>query len=434
MLNPPVPPRGPTIKPGRNALAEAEGTAQPPSQLATEAPVPQKALYAALGVGLTANSVAMMTKVVFALWAVHLQLSPTAIGMAVAANALMPFLLSIHGGVLMDRLGTRRVTLVYVVTTALLMPLYPVLPFYWAIIILQLITGLTANMGWVGAQALICNLSSGKTTLIARFSVAGKLGTLFAPVAVGLAWDIGGPWGAFVFVTLAAWLVVLALWIAPTDADSTPRPTAQDVICELQPKLSDYVRAFSLIAIPTVAFVVVMSALRISSSAVQTSFYVVYLGEIGMLGTIIGLLVGISEGAGLIGALMAGFWERYIKPHWVFILFVVISLICVSITPLLGGAFAFLAIATFGRGYAQGLSQPVMFGILSRAVSRSEQGTSIGLRTTSNRFASLIVPAVMGIVAEAVGIGASFFWVGGTLVVLCCAVALFVNRLPNFKS
>ena len=75
-----------------------------------------------------------------------------------------------------------------------------------------------------------------------------------------------------------------------------------------------------------------------------------------------------------------------------------------------------------------------MFGILSRAVSRTEQGTSIGLRTTSNRLSSLVVPAVMGVVAEHVGIRDSFFWVGGTLIVLCLAVALFVRRLPRFRT
>lgn len=153
-----------------------------------------------------------------------------------------------------------------------------------------------------------------------------------------------------------------------------------------------------------------------------------------MLGTLIGVLVGISEGAGLIGALMAPLWERYIKPHWVFIGFVVMSLFFVSITPALGGVFILLAIATFGRGYAQGLSQPVMFGILSRAVSRTEQGTSIGLRTTSNRFASLIVPAAMGLVAEFLGVEASFYWIGGTLIALCIGVALFIRRIPHFKS
>jgi sugar phosphate permease len=415
-------------------LAEANGASAPPSPQPPEAPASGRAIYAALGVGLTANSVAMMTKVVFALWAVHLSMGPGEFGIAVAASALMPFLLSIHGGALMDRLGPRRVTMAYVVTTALAMPLYPILPFYWAIITLQLITGLTANMGWVGAQTLICNLSAGKTTIISRFSVAGKIGTLAAPVAVGAVWDIGGPWAAFGFVTLSSWLVVLALWLAPTDADDIPRPGARDVLRELTPKLSDYIRAFSLIAIPTVAFVVVMSALRISSSAVQTSFYISYLGEIGMLGTLIGVLVTISEGAGLIGALMAPFWERFIKPHWVFIGFVVMSLAFVSITPILGGIFALLAVATFVRGYAQGLSQPVMFGILSRAVSRTEQGTSIGLRTTSNRFASMIVPAIMGVVAELVGVQASFFWIGGTLISLCLIVAVFVHRIPGFKS
>jgi sugar phosphate permease len=421
---------------GRETLAEAQGTAaSQASDPVPSGPAPsRRAIYAAFGVGLTSNSVAMMTKVVFALWAVHLQMSPGAIGVAASAGALLPFLLSIHGGVLMDRLGARRVTLAYVITTALAMPLYPVLPFFPAIIVLQLITGLTSNMGWVGAQTLICNLSSGKTALISKFSVAGKIGTLVAPIAVGATWDLGGPWGAFAFVTLASWLVVVALWFAPTDPDTTPRPTARDVARELTPKLSDYIRAVSLIAIPTVAFVVVMSALRISSSAVQTSFYVVYLRDIGMIGTLVGVLVAVSEGAGLIGALMAAFWEKYFKPHWVFIMFVVVSLLFVSITPMLGGIFALLAMATFMRGYGQGLSQPVMFGILSRAVSRNEQGTSIGLRTTSNRFATLVVPAIMGAVAEAVGLEASFYWIGGTLITMTLGVALFMRRLPGFKS
>ncbi|MFM2130512.1 MAG: hypothetical protein RL477_2058, partial [Pseudomonadota bacterium] len=361
-------------------------------------------------------------------------MSPSDFGLAASASALLPFLLSIHGGALMDRLGTRRVTLAYVVTTALAMPLYPVLPFFWAIIVLQLITGLTSNMGWVGAQSLICNLYPGSTAVIARFSVAGKIGTLVAPIVVGAAWDIGGPWAGFGVVTLSSWVVVAATWAAPPDPDSIPRPTARAVMREAVPKLADYIRAFSLIAIPTVAFIVVMSAFRISSSVVQSSFYVVYLSNLGMIGTLVGTLVSISEAAGLLGALMAPFWERHFKPHWVLTMFVIMSLIFVMITPLMGGIFFFLAIASFLRGYGQGLSQPVMFGILSRAVGRNEQGTSIGLRTTSNRFATMLIPGAMGIVAEAVGIEASFYWICGALVAMTVAVALFVRRIPGFKS
>ena len=74
-------------------MAEANGASAPPSSQPPEPPASGRAIYAALGVGLTANSVAMMTKVVFALWAVHLQMGPGEFGLAVAASALLPFLL-----------------------------------------------------------------------------------------------------------------------------------------------------------------------------------------------------------------------------------------------------------------------------------------------------------------------------------------------------
>ncbi|HSR54754.1 MAG TPA: MFS transporter [Alphaproteobacteria bacterium] len=409
--------------PGSSGAADETGT------------VPTSAIYATYGVGLTGNGVAMMLKVIIPLWAIELSLSATEIGIAIGLSALLPFLLSIHGGVLMDRLGTRRVTAVYAVTTAVLCPLYPALPFFWALVILQLITGLTSNMVWVGAQALIVRFTKGTTSLLARFSVAARCGTLVGPVAVGAMWDVAGPWGAFALVGAAGLTVLIALFMVPESGDgdavqTAARPSARD----LMPRWSDYVAAFSMIAMPVVAFVVAMSALRISSAGIQTSFYVVYLKEIGLIGTSIGVLIAASEIGGLLGASMAGWWERFIPPHWVFLMFAAMSITCVSITPALGGIFVILMIATFGRGYAQGLSQPVMFGILARALDPSLQGTSIGLRTTSNRLVTVLVPLIMGIVADAVGIENSFYWTGGVLIACCGIVALFVRRVPDFRT
>ncbi len=399
----------------------------------TEA-VPTAAIYATYGVGFTGNGVAMMLKVIIPLWAIELNLSATQIGVAIGLSALLPFLLSIHGGVLMDRLGTRRVTMAYAVTTAVLCPLYPAFPSFFILVILQLITGLTSNMVWVGAQTLIVRFTRGKTALIARFSVAARCGTLGGPVAIGVIWDLAGPWGAFGFVGAAGALVLVALLAVPETKEEDPVGETPPRLADLVPKWSDYVAAFSMIAIPTVAFVVVMSALRISSAGIQTSFYVVYLNEIGLVGTTIGLLIATSEVGGLFGASMAGWWERFIRPHWVFILFATLSITFVSIPPLLGGIFVLLMLATFGRGYAQGLSQPVMFGILARAVDPRLQGMSIGLRTTSNRAATVLVPLVMGIVADAVGIEQSFYWTGGVLIASCAIVALFVRRIPDFRT
>jgi MFS family permease len=103
-------------------VAKAPGPNDPPPS-STE--VAASAIYATYGVGFAGNGVAMMLKVVVPLWAIELHFSPSQIGVAIGLSSLMPFLFSIHGGVLMDRLGTRRVTIAYGLITVLLSPLYP---------------------------------------------------------------------------------------------------------------------------------------------------------------------------------------------------------------------------------------------------------------------------------------------------------------------
>jgi MFS family permease len=428
-------------------VAEAPSTADASPSAPPAPEVPASALYATYAVGFASNGVGMMLKVALPLWAITLQLSVSEIGIAVGMAGLMPFLLSIHGGVLMDRLGTRRVTMAYALATVIACPLYPALPFFAGVLALQLITGLAQTTVWVGAQSLIVRFTKGQTRLIARFSVAARLGTLLGPVIVGAIWDLADPWIAFGSIGVAGLLVLLALKKVPESdgLEAAPRTAVAEGAApaparertrlrDLLPNWRDYAGAFSLLSIPAVTFIVVMTVLRNSSTGIQTSFYIVYLKDIGYLGTVIGLLVGISEGAGMAGALMAGWWEKYFKPHWVLIGFVIASIAFVSITPVLGGIFVLLAAATFGRGFAQGLTQPVIFGILARAVDARVQGTSIGLRTTSNRAASVIVPLVMGFVAEHVGLINSFYVCGGALIAITLGIALYVRRLPAFRS
>lgn len=411
---------------GKGTLESAAAPAVPRSSSRT--------LYATYAAGLTTNALTLMMKVVVPLWALRLDMSPTMIGIAVGAGGLLPFLLSIHGGVLMDKFGTRRVNLVFAVAAAISIALYPFLPWVAGVIALQLVSGLASNIGWMGAQALIVQYAPGDTTAIGRFSMASRLGNLGAPVLTGFVWDAFGPVGTFLFVALwpLATLVSLLL-VPPTNTDLTgarQRVSLRDVI----PQLSDYLQAFAMIAIPAVAFIVAMTFLRIASSAIQASFYVVYLEKIGFNGIIIGTLIGIGEGFGLFGAGIAGWLEKRLKPHWTLILFVAASVFSVCITPYLGGIAALLFLFSALRGNAQGLSQPVMFAILSRAVDPREQGRSIGLRTTANRLATMVIPPAMGVLVDVAGLEASFLWTGIVLVGACGVVALVVRRLPGFQT
>src|ERR1700730_4074184 len=62
------------------------------------------------------------------LYGLRLGMSAGAIGMLVGARSLLAVFLSIHVGVLMDRLGTRRVTLFFVWTAMTVAPVFPLLP------------------------------------------------------------------------------------------------------------------------------------------------------------------------------------------------------------------------------------------------------------------------------------------------------------------
>ncbi|MCH7543858.1 MAG: MFS transporter [Proteobacteria bacterium] len=394
--------------------------------------VPARALYGTYAAGLTANSVTMMLKVVVPLWALHLNMSPTMIGVAIGAAAVLPLILAIHGGVLMDRLGTRRVTLFFAFLTTVLIPLYPAMPLFGAVVILQMLTGLTTNLNWMGVQTLICQFTKGDTAAIGRFSFWSRLGLLGAPILIGVIWDLFGPWGAFLVTGACGGLTLAALFLM---GDTRPVSKAPALGAgALTPRLSDYAKAFALISIPAVAFIVVATFLRISSSGIQTSFYVVYLDGIGLTGTLIGVLIAASEFSGSFGALLAGPMVKIMRPHWVLLLFAAASIFFISITPVLGGILVLLFIASALRGGCQGLSQPVMFSILSRAVGANEQGMSIGLRTTANRLATMIVPVIMGALADTIGLEASFIIVGGFLVLSCALLGLIIRRIPGFST
>ena len=62
------------------------------------------------------------------LYALSLGFDASEIGILVGARSLVAMFLSIHIGVLMDRFGTRKVTLFFVWTGMALAPLFPLVP------------------------------------------------------------------------------------------------------------------------------------------------------------------------------------------------------------------------------------------------------------------------------------------------------------------
>ena len=82
------------------------------------------------------------------LYGLSLGMSAGEVGMLVGARSLLSVFLSIHVGVLMDRFGTRRVSLFFVWTAMALAPVFPLLPWFWPLLLLQIVNGGALQFAW----------------------------------------------------------------------------------------------------------------------------------------------------------------------------------------------------------------------------------------------------------------------------------------------
>jgi MFS family permease len=266
---------------------------------------------ATLAAGFFTNGVWDMLSIVVPLYAVAAGLSVAQIGLIIAARSVLPTVLSIHGGILMDRWGTRNVLVRLSAASIVLPMLYPASSLFVLLVVLQLILGLASSLGMAAAQTWSLQSSHGDTGVLARYSLVSRIGTFIGPVMVGAIWDMLGPWAAFGCISIwAAGILASAAYAAPARVDqpagaAARRRSIADAARAVVPRWTEHKDAFALAAIPAVAFVLAVSFFRNAPGAIQSSFYVVYLGDVGYSGTLIGTLVGLSEFFGVLGSLFA---------------------------------------------------------------------------------------------------------------------------------
>ena len=126
---------------------------------------------------------------------------------------------------LMDRFGTRRVTLFFVWTAigvgaglsagAVVLAVAAAADRQWRRAVLCL----------VGLADLDCATAEGEAEYIGRFSFFARIGTTVAPILVGVAWDFGGVWPSYLLGFAWGIVLTMALLRAP-EADRAPRDGA----------------------------------------------------------------------------------------------------------------------------------------------------------------------------------------------------------------
>jgi len=400
--------------------------------------IPFRVQAAVYGAATFSNTMPNMSWVVMPLWVASLDVPAVMIGVALGCRHIGPVLLSIHGGALMDRFGIRRMMAIFAAVGAIAPLLFPLFPMIWAVILLQMVVGLVDALGWVGAQALVGREMKGDPTYAGRMSFCTRLGLFAGPPLAGLAWDVLGPFGGFAMVGLWSAGILGSLLLlrgtgvgdAPPTAHAQPGPVT---LRALLPSLSDYRAAFRLLAVPAMAFIMAMTVLRHVGGGIQGSFYVVYLKDIGISATMIGLLLTVSGVFGLAGSLSVAPLLRFQRAHWFLLWTVIVSLVFVAITPALDGAPE-LMLASGLRGWALAASLVLLMTLIARVAGPQMQGQAMGLRVTLNQAVWFVVPVAMGALIDLAGTAASFYLIGALTVGLVLWAGWRVARAGPFDE
>ena len=399
-------------------METSQEPARPAKQIST------RNLYFSYAAGLFSMGQSELLTMIVPLWALLQGASPAEIGMLIGSRSALTFFLAIHGGALLDRLGKRKVMLFFTGATAMFAAIYPWLPWLPAMVFLQVRSGYTSNMTWIGAQTIIADVAEGDPGRIGQFSFYARIGNVAAPMLMGFLWDTTGP--RISFLGIACWSSLMFLSVRQIEGSKQARGDFRwrDIL----PKLSDYTGSLNLIFLPTVAFTLAISFTRHATNAAESSFLIVYLKEIGFAGTAIGTMFSIAEVANGFGSLTSGRVARLFPMAAVMVTLTAASIVLLALTPQMGTSFVVLAAAHAMRRTFEGVVQPLMFSLQARAVPRNLQGSIVGLRVTNNRLASIVTPIVMGFIVEWFGLATGFAATGAILCAGCVILGYFALR------
>ena len=346
------------------------------------------------------------SRMTVSLYALKLQASPFTVGVLMALYALLPMLLSVLAGRLIDRVGP-RVPLLWgngLLLCGVLMPfLLPGLSqlFAAATIIGSgfMLSHMISN-NLVGAFGKPEDRAANFSWLSLGYSVSGSLG----PLVAGFSIDWLGEQRAFaVMAVFASAALSVTFWRrADLVRHATPRqrPASHSVM--------DLVRDRNLRS------VLIVSGMLSMGWDLFTFVMPIHCSNIGLSASTTGIIMGSFGAATFVVRLAMPALSRRLK-EWQ----VITAAFCVSGTayllfPFVTSVSLLMSIA-FLLGLGLGCSQPMVMSLLYEASPPGRQGEVVGVRTTVLNISSTALPLVFGAVGSALGMGPVFWGIATSL-------------------
>jgi predicted MFS family arabinose efflux permease len=340
---------------------------------------------------------ARMTTVLFAL---ELGASEAAVGILMSLFALLPMLLSVSAGRLIDRVGPRRplaVSLAVLAVSAALPFAFPSLATLYLSTTLLGVSFMYVHIAMnsvFGAHGSPEQRALNFSWLALGFAISNSIG----PLVAGYAIDGFGHASAFLVLSFFPVLGLVLLWLRKRPL---PRPE--------QVPLAKRAGVLDLLRIPGLRQTFWVSLLLATGWDLFTFLMPLYGARLGLSAAAIGITLSTFAVATLTVRIAMPVLIKKLK-QWVIIFAALgISGTCYLLFPF-AQSVPPLLLLSFVLGLGLGSAQPVIMSLLYAASPPGRQGEAVGVRTSLLNGSHTLIPLASGAASSAVGM-APVFWV-----------------------
>jgi len=344
--------------------------------------------------------------------------SAAVVGLVVGLGSIVPLLIAVPSGAVVDKYGPAVVAVGSVLAYAVAGGALALLHSVWAVTVAYTLLGVS-NIGFaVSAQGAVASLSPPRDRLtnFGYYSLWSSGGAVVGPIIGGL---VAGRFGYVAAFVLLAALMAPAFAFANALRAVAPAPRPVVSLANAFHLVGPILRRAGIPAVLLISFMVV------AAQTLQQSFYPIYLGRAGLSQALIGVVfAAISLSSMLVRSLLRPGTERLGTTGLVLAATGLMAL-SLGITPWLR-QFALLAGAGALMGAGTGLAFPLTMNLMTAPVPSELRGVAFGLRQAVQRVAMVISPIVFGAVIAAHGLGAGFV-VGALILVVAMPIIAKVS-------
>ncbi|MBD2843758.1 MFS transporter [Paenibacillus sp. IB182496] len=371
-----------------------------------------------------------LTQPFFALYAAQLGASTASIGGMLTLKAVLPLLIALPAGQLIDRLGAPQLMRWGNRITILSLALMVWSPNLLLLTLSQLLIGAGTMIVASSLQVIVSEGDKAERERnITRYSAWCSGGSMVGPLVGGAAVSAvsalrlegwlgaltDGYRTAFLIALFAALLFGALFRWASRHVRPDPGFGAQ-LRTVFQPReiADSYLKGIHLVRSPGIQFGLLGTFLIHFIQSIWIGFFPLYLDMLGYSAFVISVLVSLRGLAGMVSRMFIGRLTRRWSHQALLIGAGCAAAVCLLLLPGMGWHAAAVGAVSLLIGAAVGINMPVSTMIMVED-AMGDRGKIMGLRLLANRSSQVAAPMLFGLVGQLLGLAAAFYAGGAML-------------------